>query len=127
MFSEKVNAEVIQLHCETKSYMKNFGDEEWKIAKSPNWNLDIDIEKKLIVSQIKFSYKGKKYDVKNYFNIINIRENKLVALENKFSSEVKGLYTSSLTLNLSNGKMSFANHMNDYRGTAFSIVSANCK
>ena len=125
-FSEKVNAQNIKLTCDVKTHSKRFGNDYWQDLNNRTWNLEIDYENNVLIRRSNTFYKGKNYSLNWTYLISKYDQNKIVAFEDDMSSGEGGLSAGSITLDLSTGQITTANHMNDYRGYSFSLHYGKC-
>ena len=127
MFSEKVNAQTIELTCDVKTHVQQWEGEDWSDIYNQNWNLEIDYKKNLVVRRRNVFYEGKNYSMNVNYIIFTNDRNKIVAFNYEdMSSEKDGLSAGSLTLDLISKKLTTANHMNDERGYAFTLHYGTC-
>ncbi len=126
VFSEKVNAQNIKLTCDMKTHIKGWGNDYWQDLNNQTWTLEIDYKNNVLVRRSNFFYKGKNYPLNWTYLISTYDKNKIVAFEDDMRSEQGGLSAGSLTLDLSTGKVTTANHMNDERGYSFSLYYGKC-
>ncbi len=126
MFSEKVNAQTIELTCDVKTHIKRWGNDYWQDLNNQTWTLEIDYKKNLVVRRRKLFYEGKNYSTNVNYKIFTNDRNKIVAFEDDFTTIRGGIDSSSLTLDLISKKITTANHMNDERGYSFSLHHGKC-
>ena len=109
-----------------KSHVKGWGNDYWEDLENRTWTLEIDYENNVLVRRMNYVYKGKNYPLIWNYLISTYDQNKIVAFEDDMSSEQGGLSAGSITLDLSKGKLTSANHMNDERGYSFSLYYGKC-
>ena len=122
IFSEKLNAQTIELTCNVKTHIQQWEGEIWKNIKNMNWDLEVNQRNKIVVKRETLFYAGRNYDLVYYFNIMNDKNNKIVALRKEEMETINGgLASTTMTLDLNSMKISTANHMQDNRGYSFSL------
>ena len=127
MFSEKLNAQTIELTCNVKTHIQQWEGEIWKNIKNMNWDLEVNQRNKIVVKRETLFYAGRNYDLVYYFNIMNDKNNKIVALRKEEMETINGgLASTTMTLDLNSMKISTANHMQDNRGYSFSLHYGTC-
>ena len=127
MFSEKVNAQTIELTCDVKTHIKRWGNDSWQVLNNRTWTLEIDYKNNLLVLRSNIFYKGENHTLSTNYTIFTNNRNKIVAFEHEdLTSDQGGLSASSITLDLNKGKLTAANHMNDERGYSFSLYYGKC-
>tara|TARA_B100000941_G_scaffold82641_1_gene56851 strand:- start:53 stop:541 length:489 start_codon:yes stop_codon:yes gene_type:complete len=127
MFSEKLNAQTIKLTCDVKTHIQQWEGEIWKNIKNMNWDLEVNQRNKIVVKRETLFYEGRNYDLVYYFNIMNDKNNKIVAFREEEMETINGgLASTTMTLDLNSMKISTANHMQDNRGYSFSLHYGIC-
>ncbi len=124
---KRANAKTILLTCEVKTHVKHFNEDSWKDMRDMTQKFEINQRKKLLIKRETVYYKGKNYNLEYNYRIVNNDSNKIVAIEDDMSTVEGGLSASSITLDLNSRKVTTANHMNDVRGTSFSLHYGRCK
>ena len=127
IFSEKLNAQTIELTCNVKTHIQQWEGEIWKNIKNMNWDLEVNQRNKIVVKRETLFYEGRNYDLVYYFNIMNDKNNKIVAFRKEEMETINGgLASTTMTLDLNSMKISTANHMQDNRGYSFSLHYGTC-
>ena len=126
MFSEKVNAQTIELTCDVKTHIKRWGNDYWQDLNNRTWTLEIDYINNLLVLRSNIFYKGENHTLSTNYTIFTNKRKKIVAFEDDFTTTQGGISSSSLTLDLVSKKITTANHMNDERGYSFSLHHGKC-
>jgi len=126
MFSEKVNAQTIELTCDVKTHIKRWGNDYWQDLNNRTWTLEIDYKNNLLVRRSNIFYQGENHTLTKNYTIFTNKRNKLVAFEDDFTTMQGGISSSSLTLDLVSKKITTANQMNDERGFSFSLHHGKC-
>ena len=127
MFSEQLNAQTIELTCDVKTHIQQWEGEIWQNIKNMNWDLEVNQRNKIVVKRETLFYEGRNYDLVYYFNIMNDKNNKIVAFRKEEMETINGgLASTTMTLDLNSMKISTANHMQDNRGYSFSLHYGTC-
>ena len=125
IFTEKVNAQTIDLICDVKVHFKMIDDVIW-LDNSYDWKVEIDLRKRIILIKQSVVYEGKTHNLKFVYSIINQDKNKLIAISDQRTSIKGGPYITALTLDLNSKQLSGANIISDYRGVAFANYNGKC-
>ena len=127
LFCEKINAQTIKLNCDVKTHMQPWKGEIWQNIKNMNWDLEVNQRNKIVVKRETVFYEGRNYELVYYFNIMNDKNNKIVAFRKEDMESLNGGPSSTtMTLDLNSMKISTANHMQDNRGYSFSLHYGTC-
>ena len=125
MFSEKVNAQTLQLSCDIKNHFKNVNDVIWSDSED-DWELEIDQKRRTMVQKMSVFYQGKTHNLEFDFSIINQDKDKIIAISDQRTSLKGGPYITALMLDLNSKNISGSNIISDYRGVAFSNYNGKC-
>ena len=127
MFSEKLNAQTIKLNCDVKTHIQRWEGEVWENIKNMNWDLEVNQINKIVVKRETLFFEGRNYDLVYYFNIMNDKNNKIVAFRKEEMETLNGgLASTTMTLDLNSMKISTANHMQDNRWYSFTLHYGTC-
>ena len=125
IFTEKVNAQTIQLTCNGPSHFKPIESESWSNT-NRKFDLEINQTNRTITKTQPFFYKGKNYDLEFYYSIKSQKDDQIVAILDQVISIEGGPQTGALTLDLNSRKFSEVSTINDKRGISFSNYYATC-
>ncbi len=128
--SEKVNAEVIKYKCELQTYILESNDNNWEYLQNRYWELNVDEFNKSLIQKYTLNFKDKKLPIQNYFKIISLKKDSLVAIEEDMRTFEGGPQVSTITFKkIENSKdtmyMTYTNHMQN-NGYDFTVHYGPC-